>query len=551
MKKHATRIISLLLSLTMIVGLAACGKSGDVSKSGQDGKVTLTIGLPLKSNVSDYENNYFTQWLEEYTGYDIEFMFFSSTAGEAKTQLATMVAGGEELPDLFYNIQLNTDERASYGADGYFLDLRSYLEDEKLTADYRARIQELFGDEYYDEMLRAITSPDNGIYGYPTAVISESDLPHNMVYINQTWLDKLGLEKPTTWDEMVTVLRAFRDQDPNGNGIKDEVPMVGANITRCRMGNWLINNFERVHDQYYFNLDENGKLWLPYISDNYRKGLQAIRELVKEDLLSELTWSMNQTSEISAVWSPADNVPIAGIIGAHISSHMPQNSPLMYDYEPLMPMEGSYAPRQTTVASTSCYISADTEYPDECFNLLMAISTEEGSMAMRYGKQGEDWEWVQEYGSDNIGVDVINSSAFAGTTHSTWGVGAAFALRYSMDTKYHTAIQNAPEDMTWSEVRTSKAFEYAKGYMAINEATDPEGSVNWITTYNAEEANEMGNIMSEIYTYVRNSMGLFCTGDLDPYNDNDWNTYVKNIKNMGIDTWERLGQQAYDRYMAG
>ncbi|KAA8816883.1 type 2 periplasmic-binding domain-containing protein [Bifidobacterium vespertilionis] len=46
------------------------------------------------------------------------------------------------------------------------------------------------------------------------------------MFINQTWLDKLGLAVPTTWDALRDVLIAFRDRDPNGNGKADEIPMA-------------------------------------------------------------------------------------------------------------------------------------------------------------------------------------------------------------------------------------------------------------------------------------------------------------------------------------
>ena len=38
------------------------------------------------------------------------------------------------------------------------------------------------------------------------------------MYINQTWLDNLGLEVPTNMDELEEVLIAFKEGDPNGNG---------------------------------------------------------------------------------------------------------------------------------------------------------------------------------------------------------------------------------------------------------------------------------------------------------------------------------------------
>lgn len=44
--------------------------------------------------------------------------------------------------------------------------------------------------------------------------------------INKSWLEKLGLEVPKTWDDLTKVLTAFKNDDPNGNGEADEIPML-------------------------------------------------------------------------------------------------------------------------------------------------------------------------------------------------------------------------------------------------------------------------------------------------------------------------------------
>ncbi len=47
-----------------------------------------------------------------------------------------------------------------------------------------------------------------------------------MQFINKQWLDNLGLEVPTNWDELFEVLMAFKEEDANGNGDpNDEIPM--------------------------------------------------------------------------------------------------------------------------------------------------------------------------------------------------------------------------------------------------------------------------------------------------------------------------------------
>ena len=45
-------------------------------------------------------------------------------------------------------------------------------------------------------------------------------------FLNRDWLDRLGLEMPDTLDELTEVLRAFKNEDANGNGDpNDEIPV--------------------------------------------------------------------------------------------------------------------------------------------------------------------------------------------------------------------------------------------------------------------------------------------------------------------------------------
>lgn len=48
-------------------------------------------------------------------------------------------------------------------------------------------------------------------------------------FINKAWLDRLGMEMPTTVDEWYEVLKAFKEQGANGNGDpNDEIPLTGS-----------------------------------------------------------------------------------------------------------------------------------------------------------------------------------------------------------------------------------------------------------------------------------------------------------------------------------
>ena len=70
------RIISSLLVLIMLCSLlTGCGGKDDkVSTEGG----TLVVGIPQKATVESYEDNAFTEYLEESLGIEIEFEYFSN-----------------------------------------------------------------------------------------------------------------------------------------------------------------------------------------------------------------------------------------------------------------------------------------------------------------------------------------------------------------------------------------------------------------------------------------------------------------------------------------
>ena len=73
------------------------------------------------------------------------------------------------------------------------------------------------------EILRQLYG-ENGILSLPQ-VTGFNPRSWEVMMINKTWLDKLGLEVPSTLGELEEVLKAFKEKDPNGNGKADEIPM--------------------------------------------------------------------------------------------------------------------------------------------------------------------------------------------------------------------------------------------------------------------------------------------------------------------------------------
>ena len=158
-------------------------------------------------------------WFED-TGIEFDWQAIPSEGAQEKINL--MLASGEELPDVFWNF----GDGKSGNIVVQYADQDIFQPTEGLINDYMPNLKKILDDSenYWSE----ITAPDGHTYGFP--YIEEMYglvLTGGPLLINKTWLDEVGKEVPTTVDEWVDCLKAFRDGgDLNGNGAADEIPMA-------------------------------------------------------------------------------------------------------------------------------------------------------------------------------------------------------------------------------------------------------------------------------------------------------------------------------------
>ena len=553
------KLVSLLLALTMALSLAACGKSGGESGQPEGGDGKLLIGLPMSPNCTDINDNYMTHYLEEKLDLDLEFMEFSSNNTERAQQLATMVAAGEELPDILLNwVNLDNTLVHTYGKDGYFIDLAPYFDNEDwdLAKEYGwfEQAQTRLGADNYNRMMYAKRTAEGNMYGWPAGGVSKSDMIMNHVYINQKWLDNLGLEAPRTWDELVEVCIAFRDQDPNGNGKKDEIAMMGgANVSAvyaADIPSWLLNNFCFVSDNYFYNVDENGKLYVPYNTDEYREGLSAINKLYEEGLISPLTWTVGNRTEMPGMWTPASGEAIIGIMCGYAPQHTTEGSPLVLEYVPLEPLEGAYTPVRPAGASNQTHITTDCVDRgrlETAMRFLFELNEVDVQRVADYGEEGVDWEPVVLEDGREI-VNKIND-VYNNPNNKTWcwnipGIGYA---------EGESPYEVYEPEVVFEELDEAAQIEYWRNNMLdmMVEANYPNTVNNptlfFSVVYNEEETEENATMVTDIKNYMKQQRGLFITGQLDIDDDAVWAEYVNALDVQGLPIVLENAQNAWDR----
>jgi len=508
---------------------------------------TITVGLAQNANTEDYDNNEYTLWFEEQTGVDLEFVYFSADATEAVTQLNLMITGGQELPDILWAMTAVNDAlRAELGADGYFLDLNPYFEEE---AYWFWEGYNTMPSQTDKDLLFALgTDPTSGaFYGYPEYQQGSGyDNFRCCMYINQEWLKAVEMDMPTNVDELYEVLKAFATEDPNGNGVADELPLIGSSKTnRCDPALAVLNAYIFVNDDNFFNV-ENGQLYVPYTTDEYREGLRYLNKLYEEGLLSPITYTMDGYTEMMGLLSPADEVATVGVVACHPTLAFEKDHPTMFEYAGMPPMadetgKGGYAPKNKNTFRYSSFVTCDAEDPALAFRVIDFMASWESTMRQRYGVYGRDWTDAAEGATNSTGypafIEVLDQSVFSQQNNISWHVVGPCVLH---NDNWATTWTN---DGSWSSDRELLHWEAGNAHTA---AGLPE-EVILALVYNAEEQEVVSEYKTLVVDFVKSQRALFISGNLDIDSDADWEAYIQNLEDQGLNEWLEVSQSAYTR----
>ena len=519
-------------------------------------KATLTIGIPQSVNVEDYKTNALTVWLEEQTGVELEFVTFSSDTTEASQQLNAMIAGGEKLPDILYSMDcVSAWLRDQLGEEGYFLDVTPLLNDYGyyFWEQYNKCI-ELYGN--YEQQLKNAFSfgqdPTNGaLYAVPYFSKAEVDSCENLQVINKTWLDAVGAEMPTTVEELENVLTLFATQDPNGNGIADEIPYVGQiHGYRCDAAQYLINAFIFCNDTYFWNVD-NGQLWQPYTHEQYRNALRYINGLYEKNLFSPLCFSLSSGAEMKALATPTDGPTTVGVAVIHPTLGMDTASENIFDFVALPMLQdasgeglGGYAPNRTDSYKWSTFITEDCADPVLAIRFIDFLSSDAAYLRLRYGEEGVHWRYATaDDPTDSNGNPadfVVLDDMWAKQSNANWHTESG---RITATVKAGSGELDLTNGTDWRVEMQNRPL-----YAEQKERRKAEVVLNLV--YTAEENEKLSDIKATIEDYIAEQRALFISGAQDIDDDAAWNTYVETLNAMGIDEWQQIAQSAYERMNA-
>ena len=218
--------------------------------------ITVEImGLSLPSRGDPEKMSQF-KYYEQKT--NIKTKYIGVEEGKYSERKALAIQSGD-MPDMFTATSWSDTALAKYssGKKPILVDVSEYLD------TYAPNIKKVFETDSVAKALN--TTADGKIFTLPGLTMVTDNYDH-WLNINKKWLDELGLDIPTTPDEFEEVLLAFRDQDPNGNGQKDEEPFAmwnwGANFI---MSWWGVQTTSGS-----IGIDLDYKVYYPYATKNAR-----------------------------------------------------------------------------------------------------------------------------------------------------------------------------------------------------------------------------------------------------------------------------------------
>ncbi|MEG0767194.1 MAG: extracellular solute-binding protein, partial [Clostridia bacterium] len=538
MKRMLAILVALLLRVSGAFALEM-SEMGVLPLTDED--VVLTVGLSPSPLTTDYEDNYVTHMIEEKTGVKLDFVFLPMDGNEAKQKLSLMTASNETLPDILM-LGLSENERFNYGAGGFFMPLNEYVKNDSYY--WNQSMDKWATAKQKKDVLQYAASPDGNIYGYPQFCCDPSDAVSLYMSINKVWLDNLGLEVPDTIDELYNVLKAFKEQDANGNGDpNDEIPLIGhkdwvGNVKTFLMNAYLYDAFGG--DWGYQLTSIGGKLSAPFIEEAYREGLRFLRKLVKEELLSPLSFSQTSNDLRAIMTAPEEQDSVVGAMVGHPSPMFGNDVPRTLDYVGIPALTGPagvrYAPFGAQLGYYGTFITNSCQYPELAYRMIDACADTTISLSIRYGEENVDWSFASDGESRFKGIGKQYVAVYSQTP--TTNRPARWTTENN--TIWHTSSFNMlPPVLTGGNRFTpydSPYQEYKLGELCYNTFPrrynlHPEEMPIKIL-FNEEELYEINDIETSIRIYVDESAIRFMLGDLDI--ENDWDSYLAELEKIGL-----------------
>lgn len=475
----------------------------------------IPLTAVVSAQVSNFGDTPLAQEMEKIIGAKVTYIH---PASGMESEQFNLLLVSDDMPDIIsYNWYKYGGDKAI--DEGYILPLNDIMD------KWAPNLKKVLNDmPEIDEMLQT----DSGNY-YAFPFIRENvDLcVYGGPIVRADWLKKVNMDIPKTIDDWEAMLTAFKEQ------LGAAAPLsIGGKVP---FNNGMIIGAYNIITGLYVDGD---KVKYGPVQPEYKEFLIRMHDWYQKGLIDS-NFSGTDSKILESNILNNKSGATYGLTGSNIGSWlMAKKSTNDNEFDlvgvPYPVLEKGSRPQfgqmdwQYSTAS-SWAISKSCKNVELAARYLDFGYSEEGYLLYNYGPEGITWEMkdgVPEF------TDYVWNNPDGDTPTSVIN-------RYSMGNYGGPCVQS------WHLKQTIQSYPQQNEAVDAWKETDMKNHAMPLVTLTAEEAEEKNSILNDVDTYMWEMLYSFIMGTIDI---SEYDTYISNMKQLGVDRMVEIQQQALDRY---
>ena len=498
-----------LLAIVFVLSLFAACRPGTPAQPGTvaDQDIARTFTL-MRAGADDDTCPSNWAWLQEMQEYVNVFMEFINVPSAAWVERKNLTFATGDFPDIMMDENiLDTDILRNLDV---LVRLCAYFD------DYAPHIT--YAMYRFPELRQVKTAPDGYIYGF--GQMRQLVNTPQMVMMNQVWLDELGLDIPTTTDELLMTLRAFRDSAP-GRIPLTFMPNGSPQGWAPLFGPFGIIAYSspRTPLSHFVNVENQQVVFVP-MDERFKEAVQFLHLLFSEGLIDPEVFTHDWNQYFAKISPEVD------LVGMYIFWSRGDNADRFTDIMPVMGPRGyQLHPRNNaaTFRRNLAIVFNTAEEPQHIVRWFDALHIEDFAIQSYYGPYGitlqKNPDGTRTYIPEGGGA--------------TWGVCFADASPTAILPEWHATI-----------VLSDDLADKSRNNAMLQPFTPDEIFPN--VMYTLEELEQLSILVADIHSYVERTLVRWVTsGGIE----DEWEAHLVQLQRMNVDQLIQIYQDALDRYL--